>query len=179
MRSAILVGLALVGGCFGKEWGAGRLLDAAAGGLSVSARGDRDLAVRVGDRVVRPPLGRLPDGARVVAARIAPYRGGVALGLVVRSGGEHTYHLLHDGTDGRSWILSDPIFRDGGEPFRVVDVHNPGGDTLQLTFHRGHLRIGGSGLEAKVYTDTCPLFTSVGVKGRTELVDLDIARPGR
>ena len=149
--------------------------------VAVSVSGRRGLTIRVdqGERthVLKPDLEGLADGAQIVSARVAAFGRGLILGLAVHGDAGYTYHFLHNGGGGRGWspnqewLLSEPLFTDAGEPWRIVDVVNPEGDTLQITFQRGVLNPReepARGLEVRVYSDVCPQFP----KGAGRIYDL-------
>jgi hypothetical protein len=93
----------------------------------------------------------LPEGSRIVQARVAEWADGrPLLGLVVERPGKagHSYHYAyrspapsHEPSTPRpaatQWLTSAPIFTSEGEAWRIVDVRCPGGDSLELTFRRG------------------------------------------
>ncbi|MCZ6572991.1 MAG: hypothetical protein O7C98_07465 [Planctomycetota bacterium] len=149
--------------------------------VAVSVTGRRGLTIRVerGERaqVLKPGLEGLTDDARIVSARVAAFGRGLILALAVRSDAGYMYHFLHNGRGGQGWspkqewLLSEPLFTDTREPWKIVDVCNPEGDTLQITFQRGALDPRGDtprGLEVRVYSDVCPQFP----KGGGRLYDL-------
>ena len=143
--------------------------------VAVSVSGRRGLTIRVerGERaqVLKPGLEGLTGDAQIVSARVAAFGRGLILALAVRGDAGYTYHFLHNGGGGRGWspkqewLLSEPLFTDAGAPWKIVDVVNPEGDTLQITFQRGVLKRGDKilrGLEVRVYSDVCPQFPKGG-----------------
>jgi hypothetical protein len=140
-------------------------------------------------------LSGLPDGARLQAVRCSAFMdSGVMLALVTAEGESYSYRyagtrrLASDATTERtersptqitSWGLSDPIFTEGGAPYRIVDVHNPGSDSLEITFRRGAPGLSDRGtpeLDELIFVDTCPGFP-VGLQaGRSGLLRASAAR---
>ncbi len=163
------------------------------GRIEVSQTGPRSLSLSVAEPAGNPPrtleLDGLPAGARVRELRVAAFmESGVVLALVVEEGGGHTYRfaatreltadrttelvqLRPEGLSG--WGISEPIFSDPGAPYRIVDVHNPGSDSLEITFRRGPARLTrerGSELDELIFVDSCPIFPVPLMPGRSELL---------
>lgn len=140
--------------------------------IDCSARvsGARTLEVARGAVRSELTLADLSPEARIVAVEIVPYmESGVALGLSIALGDgfEYRYLLQREGDVGgerrvagrpakiTDWLLSAPLFADLGAVYRIVDVHSPGGDTLELTFRRGVPETP-ERLDEVVVVDVCP-----------------------
>ena len=134
-------------------------------------------------------LATLPEGQRVIEARVSGFMdSGLVLALAIEEGDQRSYRFaltrelapaVEAETAGSttagvtSWWLSQPIFSDPGAPYRIVDVHNPGGDSLEITFRRGFFRLDRSRaaqLDELVFVDTCPSAIMVLQPGRAELL---------
>ena len=143
-------------------------------------------------------LSGLPEDARVVAAQLGAFmEHGLAAGLTIETGAGTEYRwlytlgdplqgqLLVPGASARpspetinGWTLSAPLFTSTGEPYRLVDIHNPGSDSLELTFRRGELKnvrqpSAGLALDERVVHDTCPLSFRVTGRGAGMVVDVE------
>ena len=73
------------------------------------------------------------------------------------------------------WFLSPPLFTSSGAPYRIVDVHCPGTDALEITFRRGWPNVSKEDIELdeKVFFDTCPGdFGAALAPGRAALVEV-------
>ena len=156
-------------------------------------------------------LASLPEGQRVIEAKVSGFtQSGLVLALTIEEGNQRSYRfaLTRELAPGpvaetasskpagvTSWWLSQPIFSDAGAPYRIIDVHNPGGDTLEITFRRGFVQLEGSKvlsntvsttnypldrvpggmppsvapLDELVFIDSCPLPGEVLQPGRAEL----------
>ncbi len=121
-------------------------------------------------------LATLPADRQVIQARVAAFmESGLVLALVVEEGDRRSYRfaLTRELAPDRpteevqsapsaeltTWWLSEPIFSDAGAPYRIVDLHNPGGDSLEITFRRGSIPLGRmqeSSLDELVFVDSCP-----------------------
>ena len=130
-------------------------------------------------------LAGLPSESRLVGAQLGAYgdRGlALALALEVAAGTEYRWlFTLGDPLDGQvleppqtnanvGWTLSGPLFASSGEPYRLVDIHNPGGDSLELTFRRGALRgvrerAAGFSIDERIVHDVCPLPAQLAMEG--------------
>lgn len=152
----------------------------------VDADGERSLVLtveRAGEASRRRfELTDLPEGARIVGARVAPWlpAGGsdeAIVALVVQTASGHAYHYFHDAlvADGGPPLLSDPIFVSEGEPFRIVELRVAGttGDAIEITFRRGSFRSdeSTSRVEERVFLDDCTLAPQI-VVGKSRLVDV-------
>ena len=143
-------------------------------------------------------LTTLPEDARVVAARLGAFgEQGLAAALTIETGAGTEYRWLYTASDplrgavfARSfdqqtptqkfdhWSLSGPLFHSTGTPYRLVDIHNPGGDSLELTFRRGELqnvrqRSHGLALDERVLHDVCPVPLVQGASGSSVAVDVE------
>ena len=143
-------------------------------------------------------LAPLPDDARVIAAQLGAFGDhGLAAALAIETGSGTEYRWLYttgDPLQGRllapgpgelaakksanDWTLSGALFSSTGAPYRLVDVHNPGGDSLELTFRRGELHnvrqpSRGLGLDERVLHDVCPMGAGMGFSGSSTTVDVE------
>jgi hypothetical protein len=172
------------------------------GELRVDALGPLQLRVAVlGERPRTLDIdleGFAPD-ARVLAARATSFmETEVVLALAVGSSRTTSYHYLlrrpaegeqevarvrlAPGASQHAWGLSPALFESEGEPYRLVDLHNVGGDTIEITFRRGFpqaVRFGGGpdaiDVDEKLYYDVCP--SPLKVFGRLYEVTSATARP--
>lgn len=171
------------------------------GTVSVSAPGERALSVRVEHagsvREQRFELDALPAGARVRAATLGAWQNGVAVGLAIEEGSSTSYrYLISDKAPARplalksselvdrneGWCMSQPLFVSSGAPYRIVEVHCPGSDALEITFRRGwpSLNAAEPQLDERVLFDSCPGASSHPLgEGRAELYEVAIAGNAR
>lgn len=127
-------------------------------------------------------LADLPADARLHEVVAAPYmESGLVVGIVlaVEGGFEYRFLCQREGDAGGArdvfgtarelsqWWLSLPLFQGGGPAYRIVDVHHPGGDSIELTFRRGAIRVQGDHVELDevVVVDTCPSGLSAQLGG--------------
>jgi hypothetical protein len=149
-------------------------------------------------------LSSLPPESRVVSAQLGAFgEHGLAVALAIASdaGTEYRWlftpgdplagellapgHLANTGPERSSgWTLSGPLFTSSGEPYRLVDIHNPGGDSLELTFRRGELQgvregAGSLSLDERIVHDTCPPAERLAIAGSSvgAVVDRIVAAP--
>lgn len=137
-------------------------------------------------------------GASVVEARSSSFiaKEGMAIGLAIQIGETTSYHslLIHRLADvpgnarvnvpGRPdapihWWLTKPIFTSTGDRYRIVDVHNPESDSVEITFRRGYVdtRRGDPRLDEKIYVNTCPGADDPFIAG--SLLDISATRASR
>jgi hypothetical protein len=134
----------------------------------------RTLEVVHGERRHELALADLPPGTRLHAVAAAPFLETglvVALALELEQGFEYRFLMQREGDGGGAravlgtprefsdWELSGALHADVGAAYRIVEVHNPGGDTLELTLRRGvpHVqRDGAVGLDEILIVDECP-----------------------
>ena len=156
------------------------------GKVSASASGRRlDLSIgEVGsNKLLSFNLDALPAGARVLAARVGPWMGsaGIVVAIAVETGASTEYRIFLSRTlaadDG---FLSEPLFTSTGEPYRIVDAHNPGGgDALEITFRRGWPDLQGpeTKVDEKVFFDPCGgYWPQMGRTGLYEVAEVRRAR---
>ena len=148
-----------------------------------------EIAGRTGPTRRELDLATLPEGHRVIEVRGSGYMdSGLVLALTIEEGNQRSYRFavtrdlapaLNTETVGStitgltSWWLSQPIFSDAGAPYRIVEVHNPGGDSLEITFRRGFVQLDRSRdpqMDELVFVDTCPSAIQVLQPGRAELL---------
>lgn len=170
------------------------------GGLSVATPGGNRLVIGPAALGSSEPrleltLATLSDDVEIVEALALPFvMHGLAVALVVKDGTRHEYRYLTnrrltygdvtlqareddlvmgDGPD--DWLFTDPIFSEEGEPFRLVELSSPGGDSLVLGFRRGSLRHAGKrAVEQKLFVDTCPASVDPIMPGRTGLYEVSV-----
>lgn len=142
-------------------------------------------------------LTALPENAHVVAAQLGAFADhGLAAALAIETGSGTEYRWLYtlgDPLQGQllapgpgtrpapnAWALSGPLFTSTGAPYRLVDIHNPGGDSLELTFRRGELKgvrqpqpASGFALDERVVHDVCPIAFHAGLTGPSVAVDVE------
>ncbi|HEX5012105.1 MAG TPA: hypothetical protein VFY71_17090 [Planctomycetota bacterium] len=143
-------------------------------------------------------LAALPEDARVVAAQLGAFGDhGLAAALAIETAAGTEYRwlytfgdplqgrLLAPGPDARpspetidDWTLSGPLFTSTGTPYRLVDIHNPGGDSLELTFRRGELQgvrssSGEYALDERVVHDVCPMGFRLGMRSTGVAVSVE------
>ena len=102
-------------------------------------------------------LDELPGTARIRAGRINAFvRGGLVAAFSIEDGEKTSYHLLLSmdaqpaantvrisdlaaSAEGipSAWRMTRAIFVSTGEPYRIVEVNDTGGDGLEITFRRG------------------------------------------
>lgn len=147
-------------------------------------------------------LEELPAGSRLTQLRVAPYFAGIALGLAVRrADGATEYRYLLTAGDALEgsvrpslqddaiplgdksrisppWTLSPPLFTSTDEPWEVIDVRQPGGDEIELTFRRSGLsgvrRYGNPPqprIEERIFRHVCAGFPSLS-KGAAALAEV-------
>jgi len=136
------------------------------GGLRVVAtRDDRSYTAE-------PDVGGLRG--RVVAAKVVPFAQGFAMALVARGEGASSYHYMAATGPDAPARVSPALFTDKGEPYRVAEILNPSGDTLQIVFSRGFLDPRPSGLppEIRVFSDNCASEPTGLVEGKSRLVEM-------
>ena len=207
LAATLVLGLAQIRSDEGHEHapaGADPLAEAQIGDLgrvSVSVPGERALSVKVeragSVREQRFELDALPAGARVRAATLGAWQNGVAVGLAIEEGSSTTYrYLISDKAPARplaltsaelvdrneGWCMSKPLFASTGSPYRIVEVHCPGGDALEMTFRRGwpSLHAAEPELDEKVFFDNCPGAAEHPLgEGRAELYEVAITHSGR
>ncbi len=154
------------------------------GTVELSTTGGPRLTVKIrdaaGSTTVRNlVLDLLDPKSVVVEAHAASFlaKEGLVIGLAALAGETTSYHslLIHrladepadartnrrDGPGDRAhWWLTTPIFTSTGERYRIVDVHNPGGDSIEITFRRGYAdprdRNGNPHVDEKIYVNVCP-----------------------
>jgi hypothetical protein len=154
------------------------------GTVELSTTGGPRLTVKIRDAVgsttVRHlELDVLDPKSVVVEAHAASFiaNEGLVIGLAAQTGETTSYHslLIHrladepgdvrtnrrDGPSDRAhWWLTKPIFTSTGERYRIVDVHNPNGDGIEITFRRGYAnpldRNGNPHVDEKIYVNVCP-----------------------
>jgi hypothetical protein len=128
-------------------------------------------------------LTALTEDERLVAARLGAFgERGLAVALAIEAGSETRYRWLYTSGDPlrgelvtdmaagapggtgpqAPWMFSAPLFTSTGERYRLVDIHNPGGDSLELTFRRGDLqgvrdRAAGLSVDERILHDICPI----------------------
>ena len=122
---------------------------------------------------------------------------GIVIGLAAQTGDTTSYHSLfiHKLADepgnartneptpveGRAhWWLTKPIFTSTGDRYRIIDVHNPGGDSIEITFRRGFVEVRGTDaprIDEKLYVNICPGRTDPMTAGA--LLDISAARAAR
>lgn len=122
-------------------------------------------------------LAELPAGARLHALEAAPLmESGTVVAVVVEVEGGFEYRYLCRRQAGEwgprsvggdlqasdGWWLTSALFREAGEPYRIVDAHSPGGDSIELTFRRGSVDVRGTEvrLDEVLVVDDCPSFQS-------------------
>ena len=140
---------------------------------------------------------RLPAEARIREVRASSFRDGLVLGLAVQSGETTSYYYMCTMGDVMacevaphdrprlydSWVLSVPLFSSTGQPYRIVDVWNPGGDSVELTFRRGMLggvQVGGPPVvDERIFHDKCPPFPGLVARktGLVSVSELDLVPP--
>ena len=163
------------------------------GRVEVQRTGERKLCIEIdgtaGATRRELDLATLPEGQRVIEVRASGYTdSGLVLALTIEEGEQRSYRFAltrelapaleaetaaSTAASPTSWWLSPPIFSDPGAPYRIVDVHNPGGDSLEITFRRGTVplaRSHGARLDELVFVDTCPGSPQVLQPGRAELL---------
>lgn len=131
-----------------------------------------------GERRSELTLADLPADARLHAVEAATYMDTglvVALAIEVDEVFEYRFLLQREGDAGGAraivgspversdWGLSGALFTDAGAPYRIVDVHNPAGDSLELTLRRGVAwvqRDSSVSLDEVLIVDGCPSFGS-------------------
>jgi hypothetical protein len=126
-------------------------------------------------------LDALPEGARLLAVQLGAFVDkGLAALLAIESGTDVQYRYLFTPGDPlrgelvagdafaamgavpeNPWSLSEPLFTSSGEPYRLVEIHNPGGDSLEMTFRRGSMqgirdRSVALGVDERIIHDVCP-----------------------
>jgi hypothetical protein len=115
--------------------------------------------------------------ADIVAAQASSFmKEGVIVAVTATAGGTTTYHELHIGrladapdhavandpsrpANRFGWVFTTPIFSSTGERYRVLDLHNPGGDTIEITYRRGLVVDPNTykpQLDEKIYFNVCP-----------------------
>ncbi len=173
------------------------------GQVSVSAEGHRlrvSVQADASQSVQEFDLDELPSTARINAVKAGPWYGlaGIALVLAIEDGESTEYRLLlsregrFDGDTLRSaslstgtlgWFLSQPLFSSQGEPYRIVDVHNPGdGDALEITFRRGwpDLHSRDPRVDEKIFFDSCGGYWPEPLQpGRAVLYEVRAVRNAR
>jgi hypothetical protein len=117
-----------------------------------------------------------PDSVLVEAHSTSFMKDGLVIGLAAQQGAITSYHALFIGRladepgnahanppfsrEGRfAWRLTTPIFTSQGERYRMIDVSNSGGDTIEITYRRGYLNPGPRGnatLDEKIWVNVCP-----------------------
>jgi hypothetical protein len=149
-------------------------------------------------------LSSLPPDSSVVSAQLGAFSEhglAVALAIATDAGTEYRWlftlgdplagELLARGPIAKpgpetmnGWTLSGPLFTSSGAPYRLVDIHNPGGDSLELTFRRGELqgvREGGGSLslDERIVHDTCPMAERLAIRGSSlgAVVERIVAAP--
>ncbi|HVS19951.1 MAG TPA: hypothetical protein VMT18_15205 [Planctomycetota bacterium] len=139
----------------------------------------RTLEVTWGERRSTLTLAELPEDARLHAAEAAPLlESGTVAALVLQvadgfeyrylarreTGGWDTTTVAGRPEESEGWWLSAPLFAAGGHAYRILDVHNPGGDSLELTFRRGAVdaRRAEVRMDEVLVVDDCPSFPSSG-----------------
>jgi hypothetical protein len=164
-----------------------RLLDAhwieGIGSVEISSPARRHLSIRIADaagavRVRNVELDTLGPDADIVEARAAAFmKDGILIAVAATARDTTSYHELHiqrladqpgdavaNASSGNaerySWSFTTPIFSSTGERYRIVDVHNSGGDTIEITYRRGWIdpqpRHGNPRLDEKIYVNVCP-----------------------
>ncbi len=168
----------------------------ALGEVRVDALGGTRLRVAIlgeDPRTVELELEGFAAGARIRAAAAGDFLGtDVALALALEQGDTLTYHFLvhrpieaspelvrvSSGATRDHWYLSPALFESTGDPYRIVDLHCPGGDALEITYRRGFPRISGLPrpieVDEKLYFDACPGAPPAGV-----LLDVGELQPVR
>jgi hypothetical protein len=176
------------------------------GTVELSTAGGPRLTIKIRDSagastVRNLDLDVLDPNSVVVEARAASFiaKEGLVIGLAAQTGDTTSYHslLIHrladepadarttrtnrrDGPSGRAhWWLTTPIFTSTGERYRVVDVHNPGSDSIELTFRRGYVdtRRGEPRMDEKIYVNDCPGGEDPKIAG--SLLDISAARSAK
>ena len=141
------------------------------GALVVSTSG------RAGHVELTIPRSAFPRESQVVAARLTSYFRGksLALAVVVNVGGAYSYRVLHNAAHAMEgvhagWYVSDPIFENSGAPFRIVEILNIGGDSIEITFRRDTAAPATRGkrrVEVKIYRDgddALPTYCGTGLE---------------
>ena len=163
------------------------------GRVEVQRVGERKLRLQIdgpgGTTRRELDLATLLDGQRVIEVRASGYMdSGLVIAMTIEEGDQRSYRfaLTRELAPGvsfetvgssmaglTSWWLSQPIFSDRGAPYRIVDVHNPGSDSLEITFRRGSVRLDrarDTQLDELVFVDNCPSALQVLQPGRAELL---------
>jgi hypothetical protein len=170
------------------------------GTVELSTTGGPRLTVKIRDAagattVRNVELDVLDPKSVVVEARAASFiaKEGLVIGLAAQTGETTSYHslLIHrladepadartnrrDGPAGRAhWWLTTPIFTSTEARYRIVDVHNPGSDSIELTFRRGYVdtRRGEPRMDEKIYVNDCPGGEDPKIAG--SLLDISATR---
>jgi hypothetical protein len=175
------------------------------GTVVLSAPREKSLTIEIRDEAGatstrRLDLDLLDPKAIVVEAHSASFiaKEGLLVALAVQTGDTTSYHSLLIGrladqpADARTnapepqegrrdWSLTKPIFTSTGERYRILDVHNPGGDGIEMTFRRGYAKaLGRDGkpqIDEKVYVNVCAGGEDPTVFGA--LLDVSATRQAR
>ncbi len=129
-------------------------------------------------------LDDLPVTARILSGKVCSFvRDGIVIAFSIGEGESTSYHLLLSpkaptradpirisdlsapergwpSTDSMpAWSLTRAIFVSTGEPYRILDMHDPGGDSLEITFRRGWPKLGAPDMrmDEKILFDPCGL----------------------
>jgi hypothetical protein len=152
------------------------------GDVEIASAANGRLAIAIRDasgatRTREVELDLVAPDAALVEAHCAPFmKVGLVIGLAAQRGATTSYHALFIGRlsdqpgtartnppfspEGRfAWRLTTPIFTSQGERYRMIDVSNSGGDTIEITYRRGFLNPrprGNATLDEKIWVNVCP-----------------------
>jgi len=126
------------------------------GHLTLSGGGHRLVLEARQDGSVRSQefdIDDLPETGRVLSGKVASFvRDGIVVAFAIGEGDSTSYHLLLSSQAPMSpepvrsgkfsasnpeWSLTRAIFVSTGDPYRIAEVNDPGGDGLEITFRRG------------------------------------------
>jgi hypothetical protein len=161
------------------------------GDVRIDALGPLQLRITVAGEKPRSfdlDLEGLKPGARVREAHATHFvdANGIALAIAIEQGAATSYHYLlsfpmAEGSgriplapDGRAggWYFSPALFTSTDTPYRIAEIHCPGGDGFEIAFRRGWPSGVGSAVsklqvDEKLYFNTC-----MGAPGAGVLVDV-------
>jgi hypothetical protein len=150
------------------------------GHVTLSGGGHR-LRLEIGDgtsaRSQEFEIDDLPENAKILSAAVGSFvREGMVAALAIGEGETTSYHLLlsaHTTTSAETirsagfsaaapeWSLTRAVFVSSGEPYRIAEIHDPGGDALEITFRRGWPQLD----QAGGLVDEKILYSSHGLAG--------------